>query len=337
MFALEVAQQQQQQLEHQQQEQQQPTKHETVESGAAVADQEDDDVSNSSMGSGGGGGATSPPPSVAPSTPSSIGDRPNNHQVNNNNGGEEESRQHRQSLFVHSTSARVNSSMQMAASVLLNNVQHHRFINAASVTTPVVSPLASPIASPQPSSYHILSPSDSTTVNPASWTSSSVGVPSPSLLVRDSTFPQLQQSFHSANLGHQHTATSNGGVLPNQQDLLLQPGYRPHSLPSLARDSSFSHQSQQQHPLPHILPQHPFVQPPRLICSSGQSFSSTTNVRTDPTVPPGCREHGFNLIGQKYLLHDQIEGSHLQRCIQVDSQREYVCKVSFLFHTFVPS
>ena len=52
-----------------------------------------------------------------------------------------------------------------------------------------------------------------------------------------------------------------------------------------------------------------------------------TTPRTDPTVPPGHKEHGFNLVGHKYLLLDQLEGSHLQRCIDVQTQMEYVCKV----------
>ena len=59
--------------------------------------------------------------------------------------------------------------------------------------------------------------------------------------------------------------------------------------------------------------------------------------RTDPTVPPGHKEHGFNLVGNKYLLLDQLEGSHLQRCINVQTQKEYVCKVRAIILIFFQS
>ena len=56
--------------------------------------------------------------------------------------------------------------------------------------------------------------------------------------------------------------------------------------------------------------------------------------RTDPGAPPGCFEHSLNILGGKFLLLDQLEGSHLQRCIDVNTKQEFVCKVrnSFLFH-----
>ena len=50
--------------------------------------------------------------------------------------------------------------------------------------------------------------------------------------------------------------------------------------------------------------------------------------RTDPGAPPGCFEHSLNILGGRYLLLDQLEGSHLQRCIDVYSKQEFVCKVS---------
>ena len=53
--------------------------------------------------------------------------------------------------------------------------------------------------------------------------------------------------------------------------------------------------------------------------------------RTDPGAPPGCFEHSLNILGGRYLLLDQLEGSHLQRCIDVYSKQEFVCKVSYLF------
>jgi hypothetical protein len=49
--------------------------------------------------------------------------------------------------------------------------------------------------------------------------------------------------------------------------------------------------------------------------------------RTDPGAPPGCFEHSLNILGGKFLLLDQLEGSHLQRCIDVNTKQEFVCKV----------
>ena len=53
--------------------------------------------------------------------------------------------------------------------------------------------------------------------------------------------------------------------------------------------------------------------------------------RTDPGAPPGCFEHSLNILGGRYLLLDQLEGSHLQRCIDVNTKQEFVCKVSKTF------
>ena len=47
--------------------------------------------------------------------------------------------------------------------------------------------------------------------------------------------------------------------------------------------------------------------------------------RTDPGAPPGCFEHSLNILGGKFLLLDQLEGSHLQRCIDVNTKQEFVC------------
>jgi len=53
--------------------------------------------------------------------------------------------------------------------------------------------------------------------------------------------------------------------------------------------------------------------------------------RTDPGAPPGCFEHSLNILGGKFLLLDQLEGSHLQRCIDVNTKQEFVCKVRIIF------
>ena len=54
--------------------------------------------------------------------------------------------------------------------------------------------------------------------------------------------------------------------------------------------------------------------------------------RSDPGVPPGYFEHSLNILGGKFLLLDQLEGSHLQRCIDVNTKQEFVCKVSRVFN-----
>ena len=58
--------------------------------------------------------------------------------------------------------------------------------------------------------------------------------------------------------------------------------------------------------------------------------------RTDPGVPPGCFEHSLNILGGRYLLLDQLEGSHLQRCIDVNTKQEFVCKVRKLLFIYTP-
>ena len=60
-------------------------------------------------------------------------------------------------------------------------------------------------------------------------------------------------------------------------------------------------------------------------------------MRTDPGAPPGCTEHSLNILGGHYLLLDHLEGSHLQRCIDVNTKQEYVCKVRIEFFLYLPS
>lgn len=51
--------------------------------------------------------------------------------------------------------------------------------------------------------------------------------------------------------------------------------------------------------------------------------------RTDPT---GCEENGITLLGKKYILLDQLEGSNLRRCIHVETDEQFVCKVTIQHH-----
>ena len=67
--------------------------------------------------------------------------------------------------------------------------------------------------------------------------------------------------------------------------------------------------------------------PQSRIHSHGHAPNGVPRVRTDPGAPPGCAEHSLNILGGHYLLLDHLEGSHLQRCIDVNTKQEYVCKV----------
>ena len=318
MFALDAAQQQQNhhvQVEQQRQirvdQQAQTTKQDDV-----APDQDEDDVGNNSIVEG----VTSPPPSVAhidtqevssggpqgPNTSIQVSSVDNVTVTTEHDGA---SRRNNQPLFVHA-----NSQNHQMPSMLLNvnpNPHHHHFHHngSSASSTPVVSPLASPIASPQPSYQASLPAAPSTTSSSTSTNCFSRASHNQlSWPIRSIALPSIPSS------NQQETVSATNIVQGQQTQTFLQAQQSHNPFPLLLHHSA-QHLQQNHHPLPHVLPQHP-LQP------------SFNNPRTDPTVPPGCREHGFNLIGQKYLLHDQIEGSHLQRCIEVETQNEYVCKVS---------
>ena len=63
-------------------------------------------------------------------------------------------------------------------------------------------------------------------------------------------------------------------------------------------------------------------------------FTTPTTPATNSTpVPEPQNVFETTLIADKFLILDQIEGSSLYRCINVNSQRAYVCKV-FKCHSF---
>ena len=77
-------------------------------------------------------------------------------------------------------------------------------------------------------------------------------------------------------------------------------------------------------------PVHPkHTQPPPRQMPGPPHRQQIARVITDPGAPPGCAEHSLNILGGHYLLLDHLEGSHLQRCIDVNTKQEYVCKVSW--------
>ena len=309
MFAIDAA--QQHHLQVGQQIQQEQVTQAKQEGSNVIVEQEEDEVGNNSISE-----SVSSPPSVRgihnseerepqiPGTDVPVSTDDSVAIATDHAGG---SRRSTQQLFV-------NSDGQTQIPSLLLNVQqnhYHPLIpNSCATSTPVVSPLASPIASPQPS--HQLTQLTASTNS----TSSSCFSSAP---LNTLPWPTTSLVLPPPLSNNQHQQASETPVLSNQQLGVFWPQHQVHPFPALHHSPQ---NLQQQHPIPQVLPQHP-LQP---------SFS---NPRTDPTVPPGCQEHGFNLIGQKYLLHDQIEGSHLQRCIEVDTQQEYVCKVSLIIlHQF---
>jgi hypothetical protein len=72
------------------------------------------------------------------------------------------------------------------------------------------------------------------------------------------------------------------------------------------------------------------MEPPKAVVPQQRlGLSSPPGFRTDPGAPPGCTENGLNILGGRYLLLDHLEGSHLQRCTDVQTKEEFVCKVNF--------
>lgn len=69
--------------------------------------------------------------------------------------------------------------------------------------------------------------------------------------------------------------------------------------------------------------------------TSDQSSSTTILSPFFPTAPALERKCTASLVGDKYLILDIPEGSTLNKCINVQTQEELVCKViSFFFFFF---
>ena len=159
--------------------------------------------------------------------------------------------------------------------------------------------------------------------SPASPASTNGEVPNPV-----SPMPLLPQFLFNGRNNHQQASTP-----PREPSGSSTSG--PPSLPRVQKRLELS-----------PLPQHPHHQ-----AGVQQGAAGTTKVpltlqggvtvgprmRTDPGAPPGCTEHSLNILGGHYLLLDHLEGSHLQRCIDVNTKQEYVCKVriEFFIHTYI--
>lgn len=66
--------------------------------------------------------------------------------------------------------------------------------------------------------------------------------------------------------------------------------------------------------------------------SPGLAERLAASPSSSPAPPsPQPQQHQFQaaLVAEKYLLLEQVEGSSLCRCVDVRTQEEYVCKVSF--------
>ena len=55
-----------------------------------------------------------------------------------------------------------------------------------------------------------------------------------------------------------------------------------------------------------------------------------------PSLLPGHPREGqsASLLGGKYLLLEEMEGASLHRCLHIETNQEYVCKVRPLFYLF---
>ena len=73
---------------------------------------------------------------------------------------------------------------------------------------------------------------------------------------------------------------------------------------------------------------HKTVIPPRTL--SPPLCPSLCRAQGPPSSLPGHPREGqsASLLGGKYVLLDELEGSSLHRCLDINSQEELVCKVS---------
>ncbi|XP_015928328.1 tribbles homolog 2 [Parasteatoda tepidariorum] len=62
-------------------------------------------------------------------------------------------------------------------------------------------------------------------------------------------------------------------------------------------------------------------------CSGGGSLSPNLQPPSPPSYPINKEPLTATKIGEKYVLLNRIDGSNLRRCIHIQSQQEYVCKV----------
>lgn len=60
----------------------------------------------------------------------------------------------------------------------------------------------------------------------------------------------------------------------------------------------------------------------------GGCLSPNLQPATPPTFPNSKEPLTATKVADKYLLLNRLEGSILRRCIHIESQQEYVCKVS---------
>lgn len=68
--------------------------------------------------------------------------------------------------------------------------------------------------------------------------------------------------------------------------------------------------------------------------TSNSTTTSDTRDQVAPTYSNNCDSQQYfhaSLVGDKYLLLDQVDGSSLYRCVNVHTQQELVCKVCLCF------
>lgn len=59
----------------------------------------------------------------------------------------------------------------------------------------------------------------------------------------------------------------------------------------------------------------------------GGNLSPNLQPATPPTFPNSKEPLTATKVADKYLLLNRLDGSILRRCIHIESQQEYVCKV----------
>lgn len=68
--------------------------------------------------------------------------------------------------------------------------------------------------------------------------------------------------------------------------------------------------------------------------SGGGSLSPNLQPATPPTFPNNKEPLSATKVADKYLLLSHVEGSSLRHCIHIQSQKEFVCKVSFILFSY---
>lgn len=76
-------------------------------------------------------------------------------------------------------------------------------------------------------------------------------------------------------------------------------------------------------------------QPQDIECRVSRVTSDRDRTLTSNTAYHCDKQLKISIIADKYQLFEQVEGSSLYRCIDVNTREELVCKVSLFIHSFI--